>query len=189
MENARAGRAGVAIVKACPVGRRYNQNPGSGPVNARGAGGWARLRGQMGRTTFGIPGAVRGALAIATGAGLWCCAPGCFGAGAGREPARLTSNNPDSKIPAIKRASAGADVENDPRETRTAQQLVKSLESDDPAVRFYAIRGLQALTGETFGYVWYADDGDRHGALTKWKEWVGTGEPGKVVEGNGGAAD
>jgi hypothetical protein len=49
---------------------------------------------------------------------------------------------------------------------------VKSLESDDPAVRFYAIRGLQDLTGETFGYIWYADDPNRRDALEKWRHWL-----------------
>ena len=136
----------------------------------------------MGRTTFGIHEAVRGVLAVAAGAGLCCCAAGCFGGG--REPARLSSNNPGSKIPAIKKV-AGAEGNTDPRETQTARQLVQSLDSEDPAVRFYAIRGLQSLTGETFGYIWYGDDRHRRDALDKWKQWVGTGEPGKVAEGNG----
>ena len=133
----------------------------------------------MGTTTFGIREAVRGTLAMAAGAGLCCCAAGCFGGG--REPVTLSSNNPGSKIPAIKRAAA----DRDPRDTETAQQLVTSLGSEDPAVRFYAIRGLQNLTGETFGYVWYADEPDRRGAMDKWKQWVGAREPATVVEGNG----
>jgi hypothetical protein len=134
----------------------------------------------MGRTTFGIHKPVRDALALAVVAGLCCCAAGCFGGG--REPARLSSNNPGSKIPAIKKAAADCD----PSDTETAQQLVKSLESEDPAVRFYAIRGLQNLTGETFGYVWYGgDERGRRDAMEKWKQWVGAGEPGKVAEGNG----
>jgi hypothetical protein len=136
----------------------------------------------MSRTKFGIHEAVRGALAVAAGAGLCCCAMGCFGGG--REPARLSSNNPGSKIPAIKKVAGNGCVD-DPRESQTAQHLVKSLESEDPAVRFYAIRGLQNLTGETFGYVWYGDERDRRDALDKWKQWVGAGEPGKVAEGNG----
>ena len=98
--------------------------------------------------------------------GLLCCAvPGCFLFGGGREPARLTSNDPASKIPAIKKAV-------NTRDTQTADQLVKALDSDDPAVRFYAIRGLQDLTGETFGYVWYADDRAREQPLDKWRHWL-----------------
>jgi hypothetical protein len=98
-------------------------------------------------------------------AALCCCAGGCFLFGGGREPASLTSRDPASKIPAIKKAVNA-------RDSQTAQHLVKSLESDDPAVRFYAIRGLQDLTGETFGYVWYADDRDRRDALDKWRHWL-----------------
>jgi hypothetical protein len=96
---------------------------------------------------------------------LCCCAGGCFLFGGGREPISITSRDPAAKIPAIKKAVNA-------RDSQTAQHLVKSLESDDPAVRFYAIRGLQDLTGETFGYVWYADDRDRRDALDKWRHWI-----------------
>jgi hypothetical protein len=92
-------------------------------------------------------------------------APGCFLFGGGRPKPSLVSNDPGAKIPAIKKAS-------DAHDTQTARQLVKSLDSDDPAVRFYAIRGLQNLTGETFGYVWYVDEPDRRGATDKWKHWI-----------------
>ena len=102
------------------------------------------------------------AAAGCTAAGL--CAPGCFGGG--RQPATLSSNDPGSKIPAIKQAVAA-------KETQTARVLVKALESNDPAVRFYAIRGLQDLTGETFGYVWYTEDEKvRQWSLDKWKQWL-----------------
>ena len=94
------------------------------------------------------------------------CAYGC--AGVGREPALITSKDPASKIPAIKKAV-------DARRTSTAPQLVRSLDSEDPAVRFYAIRGLQDLTGETFGYVWYGGDRERASAHQKWKLWLDEG--------------
>ena len=106
---------------------------------------------------------IRGAAVGGLLAGGLACASGC--AGLGRAPAVITSNDPASKIPAIKKA-VGA------RQSATAPQLVRSLESDDPAVRFYAIRGLQDLTGETFGYVWYADDADRTPAVRQWKTWL-----------------
>jgi hypothetical protein len=88
---------------------------------------------------------------------------GCFGGG--RPPAIVSSNDPGAKIPAIKKAASAHD-------STTAQQLVKDLESADSAVRFYAIRGLQSLTGETFGYVWYADDKERVPATQEWKKWL-----------------
>ncbi len=94
---------------------------------------------------------------------ICCCAPGCFFGG--RPPAVITSNDPGSKIPAIKRAA-------DARDTETARQLVKALESEDPAVRFYSIRGLQSLTGETFGYVWYVGDAERRAATDQWNQWL-----------------
>ena len=100
---------------------------------------------------------------------VFSCAAGC--AGVGRAPAVITSNDPASKIPAIKTAV-------DARRSATAPQLVRSLESEDPAVRFYAIRGLQDLTGETFGYVWYAEDRARTSALQKWKLWLDEGGQG-----------
>jgi hypothetical protein len=137
-------------------------------------------------TRFGMHGARLGALAIAAGVGVCCCAAGCFTPGAGREPFRLNSRDPASKIPAIKRAAA-PDGGSAPVNTETAKQLVKSLESTDPAVRFYAIRGLQSLTGETFGYVWYVDDErDRRESLDKWKQWLdGASRPGTLAEGDG----
>ena len=108
---------------------------------------------------------IRGAVVAGVVAGGLACAPaGCIGRG-GRGPAVITSNDPSSKIPAIKKAVAA-------RDTQTAPQLIRSLESDDPAVRFYAIRGLQDLTGETFGYEWYADDRERETALRQWKSWL-----------------
>src|SRR4051794_19747638 len=102
---------------------------------------------------------------LAVGGVLCCLTAGCFLFGGGREPASLQSHDPASKIPAIKKAVTA-------RDSRTADLLVKDLESDDPAVRFYAIRGLQSLTGETFGYVWYADDHARRPAMDKWQHWV-----------------
>ena len=86
---------------------------------------------------------------------------GCFG----RDPIVITSADPSSKIPAIKIAVRAQD-------TSTAPQLVKDLDSDDPAVRFYAIRGLQDLTGETFGYLYYASDDVRKQAVKRWRQWL-----------------
>lgn len=120
---------------------------------------------------------IRGAVIGLLAAGL-ACAPGCFGGGRG--PIVITSNDPASKIPAIKNAVAA-------RQTETVPLLVRSLESEDPAVRFYAIRGLQDLTGETFGYVWYAGERQRDPAITQWKSWLegnGNGEGNDTAHGD-----
>jgi hypothetical protein len=94
---------------------------------------------------------------------LMAATSGCFS----REPIRLTSEDPGSKIPAIRRAVRQQDVE-------ASGQLVKDLESDDPAVRFYAIRGLRSLVGEDFGYLYYQDETGRQPSIEKWKSWLST---------------
>lgn len=79
----------------------------------------------------------------------------------------LDVTNPDlsGKIPAIRAA-----VDN--RDMSAVRQLVKDLDSDDAAVRFYAIQGLQRLTNETFGYQYFADETARKPALEKWNAWL-----------------
>ena len=91
---------------------------------------------------------------------LAACA-GCFS----REPMSLTSHNAPQKIPAIKNAAEQGDRQAIP-------QLVRDLDSEDPAVRFYAIEGLERLTGETFGYLYYQDYPARRPAVLKWREWL-----------------
>ena len=73
------------------------------------------------------------------------------------------------KIPAYKRAVR----KKDPAAVR---QLVSDLESDDPAVRLYAIHALQGLTGERFGYRYYDGDERREEAVGKWRQWLAAGE-------------
>lgn len=77
----------------------------------------------------------------------------------------LTDPDPSLKIPAIKLS-----VQN--KDTSAAAQLVKDLNSDDPAVRFYAIEGLRKLTGEDFGYRYYDDTDAREPAIERWKAWL-----------------
>ena len=84
------------------------------------------------------------------------------------EPAgRRTVHNRDLaiKVPAIKQAVAHKDLS-------AAPQLVKDLDNDDPAVRFYAIEGLKRLTGQTLGYVYYDDADRRRAAVMRWRRWL-----------------
>src|SRR4051794_15232990 len=98
---------------------------------------------------------------------LIASAGGClFG---GREKADIKSPDPALKIPAIKTAVQRKDMS-------VITALVKDLESDDPAVRFYAIHGLQELTGETFGYAYYTDGDERQSALRQWQDWLSRSE-------------
>jgi len=50
--------------------------------------------------------------------------------------------------------------------------LVAGLENGDAAVRLCAIEGLQRLTGQDFGYEYYADEADRRPAVEQWKQWL-----------------
>ena len=83
----------------------------------------------------------------------------------------VTDPDPTVKIPAIKKAV-------DEHNLAATRQMVKDLESDDPAVRFYAVEGLRKMTGEEFGYEWFDDDDDaRQPAVKKWQEWLKAQEP------------
>ena len=101
-----------------------------------------------------------------------CCAAWCAsGCTAPRGPLVVTDPDPSVKIPAIKKAARK-------RDRAAAKQLVADLESDDPAVRFYAINGLQRITGERFGYDYYADEQQRQPAVQRWRDWLATQERG-----------
>lgn len=85
--------------------------------------------------------------------------------GAGPQVKNLNDPDPASKIPAIKQKVREKDL-------TSAEQLVKDLGNDDPAVRFYAIEGLRRLTGETFDYHYYQDEEQRKPAVEKWQQWL-----------------
>ncbi|HMB96812.1 MAG TPA: hypothetical protein VKK61_12290 [Tepidisphaeraceae bacterium] len=87
------------------------------------------------------------------------------GCSSGFGPRVVSNPDPAAKIPAIEASVAAKDYS-------AVKQMVKDLESDDPAVRFYAINGLQRLTKETFGYQYYANEEQRAPAVEKWKLWL-----------------
>jgi hypothetical protein len=87
------------------------------------------------------------------------------GCGPQRGARFVTSNDPAVKIPAIKEAAQEKDTDAIPN-------LIKALSSDDPAVRFYAIEGLQRLTGQTQGYNYYGTDDERAAAIARWNQWL-----------------
>jgi hypothetical protein len=88
-------------------------------------------------------------------------AAGCFTP----EPASIASHDPDRLIPAIKQAVNSGDHSAVP-------YLVQDLESDDSAIRMYAIDGLHRLTGQTLDYRYYDDEIDRRPAVARWKQWL-----------------
>ena len=77
----------------------------------------------------------------------------------------LTDDDPSVKIPAIELAVQQKDLSAIP-------VLIKSLDSDDPAIRFYADDGLRKLTGQDFGFVYYADEQVRQPAVARWQAWL-----------------
>jgi hypothetical protein len=87
-----------------------------------------------------------------------------------REPS-LGSSDPALKVPAIKAA-----VQQDG--TATEKQLVGELDNDDPAIRLYAISGLERLTGQRFGYEYYHNSQQRQEAIKRWEAWLAGREDG-----------
>jgi hypothetical protein len=83
----------------------------------------------------------------------------------GRDPPSITSSDPDRLVPAIKIGVRTKDPHIIP-------YLVKDLDSDDPAIRMYSIDGLQRLTGQDFGYVYFACADQRRAAVARWQEWL-----------------
>jgi hypothetical protein len=82
-----------------------------------------------------------------------------------REPMVVSNPDPSVKIPAMKQSVESKDM-------TQVRQMINDLESDDPAVRFFAISALEKLTGQTFGYQYFADEDKRALAVGKWKAWL-----------------
>ena len=77
---------------------------------------------------------------------------------------------PAARIGAIERSAAAMD--------RTqCENIIESLDDNDPSVRLAAIGALQRLTGETFGYRFNATSGERAEAIGRWKDWLVRQQP------------
>jgi hypothetical protein len=90
---------------------------------------------------------------------------GCRSSGQG-----LSDEDVAYKVPAIKDA-----VRSDQR--TAIPLLVKDLDDDDAAVRFFASEALRRLTGQTFGYHYYDDAPARLPAVTRWQDWLAAQKP------------
>src|SRR5579871_3246236 len=97
----------------------------------------------------------------------WAWSEVCFvialAAGCGHGPRAVTDEDPSDKIPAIEQAVQQHDK-------RVIPQLVKDLESDDPAVRMYSIDGLRRMTNLDFGYRFYDEADQRQFAVARWRK-------------------
>jgi hypothetical protein len=81
-------------------------------------------------------------------------------------PVRSVKNpDPLGRIPAFKEAVREKD-------RRAVRYMVRDLDSDDPAVRLFAIVGLERLTGRTFDYRYYDDQHQRLPAIKRWQDWL-----------------
>ena len=81
---------------------------------------------------------------------------------------RLSSRYPPDRARGAVRVAKAGDLQ-------AAHQLVNLLEDDDRAVRLYAIRSLEQLTGPTYGYRYYADDASRTAAVSRWRDALRAG--------------
>lgn len=63
---------------------------------------------------------------------------------------------------------AEAAEEND---QNAVKPLIGMLDSDDPAIRMFAITALQDLTGQTLGYDYAAPEWERAESVDRWTAW------------------
>lgn len=76
--------------------------------------------------------------------------------------------DPAARIGAIQQAAATHDRSAIP-------ELIRSLDSDDPAERMLAIGALEEMTGKTFGYRHWAPRSERAAAAQRWADWYAGG--------------
>jgi hypothetical protein len=77
----------------------------------------------------------------------------------------LLDGDPIFLIPAIKKTAKEDHAAEVPR-------LIELLESEDSAVRLYAIGALRDLTGQNMGYVFYAPLLQRQEGVDRWRRWA-----------------
>ncbi|HWE03665.1 MAG TPA: hypothetical protein VG326_14765 [Tepidisphaeraceae bacterium] len=97
--------------------------------------------------------------------GILLAAGVLLAAGCAHAPRSVADPDPAAKIPAIETAVRRDDQ-------TVVPQMVKDLDSDDPAVRLYTVEGLRKLTGRDFGYRYFDDADHRKPAVERWKRWL-----------------
>ena len=103
-------------------------------------------------------------------------AAGCNSAG---ERKALSSPSP------VERARATVTLA-EQRDAASVHKLVDLLEDPDQAVRMYAIIALRRLTGEDYGYRYYAREAERRPAVERWRAALRDGQV--VLRTDGSAA-
>lgn len=99
---------------------------------------------------------------------LMACAGlvGLVGAGCSSPARGFASADPGARLDAAVDAAARKDRSSIP-------ELIKLLDSDDPAARLVAINTLHRLTGTTNGYDYAAPEAERREAVDRWVAWAG----------------
>jgi hypothetical protein len=106
-----------------------------------------------------------GRMSRRAGLGLVLGLCGVMGCTAPRPSPNIADADPTVKIAGIRQAVA--------RKDRAAlPALVEQLDSDDPAVRLFAMGALERFAGERFGYEYYFDEEQRKPSLARWREWL-----------------
>jgi HEAT repeat protein len=103
-------------------------------------------------------------------AGLGSCAPAATEGG-------FDAANPAAKLYAIQRAGLREDRSKIP-------QLIEQLDSDDPAVRLFAIEALERMTGERRGYKPYDPPHRRAEAVDRWVQAHRPADPPDSADGS-----
>jgi hypothetical protein len=80
------------------------------------------------------------------------------------------SAQPAAKLYAIRRAGEA-------RDAAAVPKLIEQLDSDDPAVRMFAIEALRRITGQRLGYDPYALPYERHRKVADWVRWYESHRP------------
>ena len=106
-----------------------------------------------------------GRMSRRAGLGLVLGLCGMMGCTAPRPAPNIADADPTVKIAGIKQAVARKDRASLPA-------LVEQLDSDDPAVRLFALGALERFAGQRFGYEYYFDEEQRKPSLAKWREWL-----------------
>lgn len=96
----------------------------------------------------------------------------CVGACGPTIRADFNSPEPAARNAAIVQAAAGRDASATP-------DLVRMLDSDDPATRLLAIDALERITGERLGYEHAAGEHEREEAVARWQAWVAENQGGR----------
>ncbi|HYE03775.1 MAG TPA: HEAT repeat domain-containing protein [Phycisphaerales bacterium] len=90
--------------------------------------------------------------------------------GCSRPEPTFEAPDPGTRLRALERAVASDD-------RRSIPNLITLLDSDDPAVRLFAVLALRDMTGTTMGYEHAAPEQERRAAADRWEAWYKSGAP------------